>query len=185
MSGRSAGKSAGSALGEQLLVAVLEVDDVLHARGEILDRSVGEQHLRLRVLERVAELGVGVALVQRDEHHARTGHRLVQLDVAVAVRADHGDPVAVAETEPSQPAREAPAPVPCLGVGELDVAARDGRSVRRRSGSPGGADRSSWSWADRTVTQESPLKSSICGGSRRRVTSSTRKCLLSVWACPW
>ena len=104
--------------------------------GQTLDHAVREQHPRLRVLERVVELGVGVALVQRDERHARAGHRLVQLDVAMAVRADDRDPVAVAEPEPSQPADEAPAALARLGVGELDVAAHDGRLVRRDLGRP-------------------------------------------------
>ena len=91
-------------VGEQLLVAVLEIDDVLDARRQTLDHAVREQHPRLRVRERVVQLGLGVALVERHERHAGARHRLVQLDVAVAVRADDGDAVAA----PSPSPRSAP-----------------------------------------------------------------------------
>ena len=81
----------------------------------MLDEAVGvidprgrEQHLGARVLQRVAELRGGVALVERDEHHSRAGNRLIELEVAVAVGTDDGDAVPGAHAEavkrPDQPA---------------------------------------------------------------------------------
>ena len=81
---------------------------------QLADVPPGEQHRGAGVVERVAQLGLGVPLVERDEDHARARHGLVQLEVAVAVRPDHGDPVAGAEPELVQPADQPAAALPRL-----------------------------------------------------------------------
>ena len=117
-------------LGEQLLVAVLEVDHVPDAGREPLDHPVREEHVRVRVGDRVVELSVGVALVEWDERHAGAGHGLIQLDVAMAVRADDPHAIAVAQTERTQCASEPSAPLEGLCIRELGVTADDGGLVR-------------------------------------------------------
>ena len=62
-------------------------------------RAPGEQHLGARVLQGVAQLGVGVARVERDDHEPAPPGTPVQLEVAVAVRAHDRDAVALREAE--------------------------------------------------------------------------------------
>ena len=116
--------------GEQRLVAVAGVDDVLDARGQVGDLAVGEQDPRARVLQRVAQLRVGVAVVERHEHRARARDRLVQLEVAVRVPGDDGDAVPATGPERVQPADEATAALPQLGVRQLEALERDRGRVR-------------------------------------------------------
>ena len=123
--GQVVGEVGGLGLGQHLLVTVLEIDDVLDARRQAVDHAVREQHARLRIRERVVQLRIGMALVERHERHRASGHRLVQLDVAMAVRAHDADAIPRLHPERAKRSEEATAALPRLGVGELDVAARD------------------------------------------------------------
>ncbi len=119
--------------GQQGFVAVFEVDDALHDAGWIVDARGDEQHACAGVLQRIGQLGRRMALVERDQRHARSGHRLIELEVAVAVAPHHGHSVAVANPHRAQRAHQPARPVPRLGVGDLDVAAPRGDGVGRRT----------------------------------------------------
>ena len=83
------------------------------------------------VLERVAQLCGGVALVQGDDHHARTGYRLIELEVAMAVRADNRNTLTVAEPQRPERLHEAAGALHVRVVGEPDIAAHDGGGIGR------------------------------------------------------
>ena len=118
--------------GEQLLVPLAHVDR--RARRTSARSPTGRpanSTLAPGVLQRVAQLGVGVALVERDDDQPRAGDRLVQLEVAVAVRAHDRDAVALREAEPAAARRRAAGSGPTSPRRSGHVPARDGGTARR------------------------------------------------------
>ena len=95
--------------GEERLVVVGDRHDALDDAGERARVAVGEQHPRAGVAQRVRQLGLGVAGVERDEHEVPGRDTEVGLDVRVRVRGEDRHPVAGLESEPVQPADELPA----------------------------------------------------------------------------
>ena len=92
------------ALSKQLLVVAGQLDHLLDDRCQRTRVAVSHQDPRPGILDRVFQLGIGMARVQRNDHQSgrRDGH--VQLQVAMAVAGDHGDTVAVHEAQRTQAA---------------------------------------------------------------------------------
>ena len=148
-------------VGEQLLVvgvlvALLDPDDPRRVVAELLERRVerllqrpvGDQHLRPAVLEDVGVLGRGEARVERHQHAADAGHGVVQLEHRRDVGQQHREAVAGLDAElVADGGGGAADAVVVLGVGPACACPRRPRgapSTRRRCarGSAAGSGRS-------------------------------------------
>src|SRR5262249_53303539 len=84
--------------------------------------TVGNEHARARVLQRIAQLWLGVARIQRHHHASRRGYCHVNFEVPVAVQRQNGHTIPRLDTELGQGTGQAAAPGPGFGIGQTHVA---------------------------------------------------------------
>ena len=103
---------------------IAQIDDLLHMRDLPLQRrenrsklGVDEQDFGFRIIEPVLDLRRRQADVDRDEHAARPDGAIKKLEIAVTVQRQDGSPVALAQAQLAQRARQFRHPVPRLAPG--------------------------------------------------------------------